>query len=104
MRVPNSLCRGFQRAKSQWRGADVAFSRQQGHELGRQIQGISARSFNAASHRVVGDQNRTPDQDGEDSFALMAARDLQTIDRVVVEQMGGQLDRRNDEWIIPLAP
>jgi hypothetical protein len=34
----------------------------------------------------------------------MAARDLQTIDRVVVEQMGGQLDRRNDEWIIPLAP
>ena len=48
--------------------------------------------------------DRTPDQDGEDSFALMAARDLQTIDRVVVEQMGGQLDRRNDEWIIPLAP
>ena len=48
--------------------------------------------------------DRTPDQDGEDSFALMAARDLQTIDRIVVERMGGQLDRRNDEWIIPLAP
>lgn len=48
--------------------------------------------------------DRTPEQDGEDSFALMAARDLQTIDRVVVEQMGGQLDRPNDEWIIPLAP
>ena len=43
----------------------------------------------------------TPDQPGEDTFELMAARGVQIIDRVVVEEMGGGIDPKGDVWFIP---
>jgi len=46
--------------------------------------------------------DQTPDQLGEDDFANMAARDLRTIDRVVVELMQGSIDTDTNRWIIPI--
>ena len=46
--------------------------------------------------------DQTPDQLGEDSFATMAARDLRTIDRVVVELMQGSINTETNQWIIPI--
>jgi|TARA_B110000259_G_C13980241_1_gene388337 hypothetical protein len=42
------------------------------------------------------------DQSGEDDFANMAARDIRTIDRVVVQLMQGSIDSHTNRWIIPL--
>ena len=42
------------------------------------------------------------DQSGEDNFANMAARDIRTIDRVVVQLMQGSIDSHTNRWIIPL--
>ena len=42
-----------------------------------------------------------PQQKGENSFANMAARELATIDLVVVEQMGGEVDQASNSWVIP---
>ena len=46
--------------------------------------------------------DQTPDQLGEDDFANMAARDLRTIDRIVVELMEGSIDTDTNRWIIPI--
>jgi hypothetical protein len=45
--------------------------------------------------------DRTPDQDGDDSFELMARRGVQIINRVVIEEMGGGVDLEKDAWLIP---
>ncbi|TRX54964.1 ADP-ribosylglycohydrolase family protein [Thalassomonas sp. M1454] len=45
--------------------------------------------------------DRTPDQDGEDTFTDMANRGIDIIDRVVVQQMDGKIDLENNVWIIP---
>ncbi len=45
----------------------------------------------------------TPDQEGEDTFALMAQRGCAVIDRVVKTEMGGSVDGDNrGNWRIPL--
>ena len=46
--------------------------------------------------------DQSPNQLGEDTFANMAARDLRTIDRVVVELMQGTVNTETNRWIIPL--
>ncbi len=45
--------------------------------------------------------DRTPGLPGDDSFELMADRGLSIIDRVVQEQMGGEVDLESNTWIIP---
>jgi hypothetical protein len=47
--------------------------------------------------------DHTPNISGEDNFTLMAAREIATIDRIVVEKMGGSLDKRHKHWywVIP---
>lgn len=45
--------------------------------------------------------DRTPDQLGEDTFAMMALRAIKVIDKVVVEQMQGEVDVKNNVWLIP---
>jgi hypothetical protein len=47
--------------------------------------------------------DRTPDQPGEDTFELMALRGVHIVDRVVIEEMGGGIDRDRDVWMIPAA-
>lgn len=47
--------------------------------------------------------DHTPNQDGEDSFSLMAERGLSIVDRVVLEQMGGGIDLDKNIWYIPAA-
>lgn len=46
--------------------------------------------------------DHTPTEDGEDSFLQMAERGATVIDRVVIEQMGGQVDSARGVWIIPV--
>ena len=46
--------------------------------------------------------DHTPDQLGEDTFSMMANRALSIIDKVVVEQMKGEIDYENDLWLIPV--
>ena len=46
--------------------------------------------------------DQSPNELGEDTFANMAARDLRTIDRVVVELMQGTVNTETNRWIIPL--
>ncbi len=41
--------------------------------------------------------------DGIDSFENMAAIGLLIIDRVVEEEIGGLVDLKKNEWIIPLT-
>lgn len=48
--------------------------------------------------------DRLPDQEGEDSFPLMAARALGIIDRTVTGEMGGRRDLVQDAWVIPPPP
>lgn len=43
----------------------------------------------------------TPDLPGEDTFELMALRGVHIIDRVVIEEMGGGIDRERDKWLLP---
>ncbi|MDB2665139.1 hypothetical protein N9Y80_08400, partial [Porticoccaceae bacterium] len=47
--------------------------------------------------------DKTPEHLGEDTFAMMATREMITIDRIVVEKMGGSLDKRHNHWywVIP---
>jgi len=47
--------------------------------------------------------DRTPDRDGDDAFELMALRGVHVIDRVIIEEMGGGVDLKNDVWWIPSA-
>jgi len=46
--------------------------------------------------------DRTPDQEGEDSFPLMAERALGVVDRTVTREMGGRRESARDLWLIPL--
>ena len=48
--------------------------------------------------------DRTPNQDGDDSFELMSTRGIHVIDRVVIEEMGGGVDLEKDVWYIPSNP
>ena len=48
--------------------------------------------------------DRTPSQDGDDSFELMSSRGIHVIDRVVIEEMGGGVDLEKDVWYIPSNP
>ncbi|QOL27291.1 ADP-ribosylglycohydrolase family protein [Thalassotalea sp. LPB0316] len=43
----------------------------------------------------------TPDRDGEDNFSLMAARMLQIIDRIVLNELNGEVDKNCNCWLIP---
>ncbi|MDQ8187494.1 ADP-ribosylglycohydrolase family protein [Pelagicoccus sp. SDUM812002] len=45
--------------------------------------------------------DRTPSDEGEDSFPLMAERGLAIVDRLVVQMMGGEVD--DDTWRVPPA-
>jgi len=45
--------------------------------------------------------DRTPNQQGEDTFKMMAQRAIKVIDRIVIEQMGGKIDSKNNVWLIP---
>ncbi len=46
--------------------------------------------------------DRTPTWPGDDSFRLMADRGLMVIDRVVTEELGGELDKHKGTWTIPI--
>lgn len=46
--------------------------------------------------------DHTPNQEGEDTLKDMARRGLEVVDRVVLEQMNGSLDKQTDQWVIPL--
>ena len=45
----------------------------------------------------------TPNQTGEDTLNNMALRGLQVIDKVVIEQMQGQVSADGQRWQIPPA-
>jgi hypothetical protein len=45
--------------------------------------------------------DRTPSAAGEDTFSMMAARGVEVVDCVVVQEMGGSVDRPADTWLIP---
>ena len=46
--------------------------------------------------------DHTEDIEGEDTFHLMAKRGIQIIDRIVIEQIKGGVDLKNDVWYIPI--
>lgn len=48
-------------------------------------------------------KDRTPNQAGEDTLSEMAKRGLAVIDQIVIEQMSGSVDNKNDQWLIPLV-
>lgn len=48
--------------------------------------------------------DRTPDEEGEDTFPMMAERGAEIIDRIVVEQLGGRVSESGESWIIPASP
>lgn len=53
-------------------------------------------------HRTrQGFPDRTPGEEGEDTFPMMAARAALIIDRVVLEEMKGGVDPERDLWYIP---
>lgn len=45
--------------------------------------------------------DKTPNVMGEDSFVKMAEREIRTIDRVVIERMGGLISSDGQYWHIP---
>jgi len=45
--------------------------------------------------------DHTPNQQGEDTFTLMAQRAIKVIDQIVVEQMQGKVDHEKNVWLIP---
>ncbi len=47
--------------------------------------------------------DHTPEQQGEDTFEMMAQRAIEVIDKVVIEQMQGSIDVENDLWLIPIS-
>ena len=63
------------------------------------VQGLSDTYWIHRTRRQFAD--RTPQQQGEDTFTQMAQRGVQLVDRVVIEQMGGYVDIENDRWLIP---
>ena len=46
--------------------------------------------------------DHTEDIEGEDTFHLMAKRGIQIIDRIIIEQIKGGVDLKNNVWYIPL--
>ena len=46
--------------------------------------------------------DHTENIEGEDTFHLMAKRGIQIIDRVIIEQIKGGVDLKNNVWYIPL--
>ena len=46
--------------------------------------------------------DHTEDIEGEDTFNLMAKRGIQIIDRIIIEQIKGGVDLKNNVWYIPL--
>jgi hypothetical protein len=46
--------------------------------------------------------DHTPNQAGEDTLKDMARRGLEIVDRVVLEQMKGSVDKQTNQWVIPL--
>ena len=46
--------------------------------------------------------DHTDNLEGEDTFHLMAKRGIQIIDRIVIEQIKGGVDLKNDVWYIPM--
>ena len=48
--------------------------------------------------------DRTPDLDGDDTFELTLPRGIHVIDRVVIEEMVGEVDLEKDVWYIPANP
>ncbi|MDG1751938.1 MAG: ADP-ribosylglycohydrolase family protein [Thalassotalea sp.] len=46
--------------------------------------------------------DRTPKLLGEDTLTEMAKRGIDIVDRVVIEQMSGKVDHKNNQWVIPL--
>ena len=46
--------------------------------------------------------DHTENIEGEDTFHLMAKRGIQIIDRIIIEQMKGGVDLKNNVWYIPL--
>lgn len=44
-----------------------------------------------------------PAEEGEDSFPLMAKRGMGIVDRCVKELMHGEIDKKTNEWKIPLS-
>ncbi len=47
--------------------------------------------------------DHTPEQLGEDTFSLMAKRAISVIDKVIIEQMQGKVDTRENVWYIPAS-
>lgn len=45
--------------------------------------------------------DRTPDSAGEDTLSSMAARGVNIVDRVVIERMGGTINKVTNQWFIP---
>ena len=45
--------------------------------------------------------DHTPEPLGEDTFSLMAKRAISVIDKVIIEQMQGKVDTRQNIWYIP---
>jgi len=45
--------------------------------------------------------DHTVNEVGEDKFSLMAKRALTIVDRIVVELMAGEIDEKNETWLIP---
>jgi hypothetical protein len=80
-----------------------------GFILGRQAVedafGAGALSERYWIHRTRrGFPDYTPEQPGEDSFPIMAARGVDIVDRVVTMHMHGAIDRDADLWLIPSQP
>jgi len=46
--------------------------------------------------------DHTENIEGEDTFHLMAKRGIQIIDRIIIEQIKGGVDLKNNVWYIPL--
>jgi hypothetical protein len=45
--------------------------------------------------------DHTPKLEGEDTFNKMAKRSIKIIDQVIVKEINGQLDQKNNQWLIP---
>lgn len=43
----------------------------------------------------------TPDEEGEDTFSMMAKRALYIVDRVILDEMNGGVDLEKGQWFIP---
>ena len=68
----------------------------------KQIEVIFDRQFSERFniHRT---RRNFPVANGVDDFASMARNGVSVIDRVVVEEIGGERDAASDQWLIPAA-